>query len=184
MKVRRSSVSASAEGCPRRKARKRWSRDSPSTMIHSLFLSSRYSLNIFSCQCGRPHLFDRKPIEPNILSNPSNRIRFVSDRFRIIFVNFFGPFLDGFRIVLDPNFPDFSIYRFLDPQIQGCHLVIFGRGGSKHQRLHCGMAQSGGNDGNTCPISKHIVGHHKKNVYSRKSDHTCTFETCAVANLN
>ena len=31
----------------------------------------------------------------------------------------------------NPRFPDFWISRFLDSQIQGCHLLIFGRGGSK-----------------------------------------------------
>ena len=40
--------------------------------------------------------------------------------------DFENSFLNMF---LDPTFPDFWISRFLDSQIQGCHLVIFGRGG-------------------------------------------------------
>ena len=38
--------------------------------------------------------------------------------------------LHVFVLLFDPRFPDFWIFRFLDSQIQGCHLVIFGRGGS------------------------------------------------------
>ena len=34
-----------------------------------------------------------------------------------------------FRFVWIPDAPDFWVSRFLDSEIQGCHLVIFGRGG-------------------------------------------------------